>query len=35
LDPIRGEKNDPAVNGRMILPSFYSPSKRIGAIWLT
>jgi hypothetical protein len=30
-DPIRSEKN-PAANGRMILPSFYSPNKRIDAI---
>jgi hypothetical protein len=32
---VRSEKNDPAANGRMMLPSFYSPNKRIGATLLT
>jgi hypothetical protein len=27
-------KNDRAANGRMTLPSLYSPSKSIGAIYL-
>jgi hypothetical protein len=33
LEPNSQQKRIRAANGRMTLPSFRSPSKRIGAIW--